>query len=377
MRQERGGGVEPRRSNRVSLIGLVWESRLNWLLLFVPVAIALWALHFGDVWVFITSAVAIIPLAGMVGEATELLSDRLGPGLGGLLNATFGNATELIVSFFALSAGLIEVVKASITGSILSNILLVLGLSMIAGGWNREKQTFSHTRAGASASMLFLAVVGLVMPAVFNLAVFGTLRQSSVPVEELSAVVSIVLLVTYMASLLFSLRTRHILFHSTSAEQEEPRASLVTSVALLAIATGLTALMAELLVGAISPATKTLGMSKFFVGIVIIAIIGNAAEHYSAVTMAMKDKMDLAVTITTASSTQIALFVAPVLVLASLGLGHPMSLVFNLFEVVSVALAVLALSIVCLDGESNWFEGLQLLAVWVVMAIVFYFVPVR
>ena len=357
------------------MIGLIRASWLNWLLLFVPVSLGIELLGQPKLWLFTTSAVAIIPLAGLIGEATEQIAGRVGPGLGGLLNATFGNATELIIGFFALLAGLQEVVKASISGSIIGNILFVLGLSMLLGGWGREKQSFNRTSAGASASMLLLAVVALVMPAVFDLAIFGTLARSGPAIEFLSLLVAMVLLATYLASLVFSLKTHRELLSSVPTEPIEVRLSVPSSVALLSGATVLAAVESELLVSAISEATATLGMTHFFVGVVVVALVGNAAEHFSAVSVAMKDKMDLSVTIATGSGTQVALFVAPVLVLASFVVGQPMSLVFNAFEIVGVALSVLALTVVSLDGESNWFEGVQLVAVYLVLAIVFYFVP--
>lgn len=359
---------------RPSPLAFVKASYLNWLLLFVPVSIALKLAQAPELWIFLTAALAIIPLAGLIGLATEELAAYTGPGVGGLLNASFGNATELIIAFFALRAGLHEVVKASLSGSIIGNILLVLGLSMFAGGWGRQRQRFNRTHAAANATMLFLAVVALVMPAVFDLTVYGSLEAHPPVVEHLSLLVAVVLMGTYLASLVFSLRTHH---DAISEEPHRPLAQLTRAGALtlLLVVTAVTAVEAEILVGSIEAATHALGMTEFFVGVIVVAIIGNAAEHFSAVTMARKDKMDLSVSIATASSTQIALFVAPVLVFLSFLLGQPMSLVFNAFEVVGIALAVLALAVVSLDGESNWFEGLQLVAVYVVLGIVFYFVP--
>jgi Ca2+:H+ antiporter len=359
------------------LITFLQKGGLNWLLVFVPVSVVVELLGLPELWLFITSALAIIPLAGLIGQATEQLASRVGPGVGGLLNATFGNATELIIALFALRAGLYEVVKASISGSIIGNILLVLGLSMAVGGWGRVKQSFNRTSAGASSAMLFLAVVGLVMPAVFDLAVFGSLERTAPDIESLSLLVAFVLIATYLASLVFSLKTHRDLFISVPEEPgpEEAHLSVANSLILLAVATVLTAVEAEFLVVGIREATSALGMTEFFVGVIVVAVVGNAAEHFAAVSMAMKDKMDLAVTIATGSSTQIALFVAPVLVFASFLFGRPMSLVFNAFEIVAIALSVLVLAVVSLDGESNWFEGVQLLAVYVVLAIVFFFVP--
>lgn len=368
---------DKKHNGEMNLVGFLGESRLNWLLLLAPVSLALELLGLPRIWVFITSALSIIPLAGLMAGATEELSHRVGPGLGGLLNATFGNAAELIIALFALRAGLSELVKASISGSIIGNILLVLGLSMFVGGWGRHKQTFNRTRTGASSAMLFLAVVALVMPAVFDLAVFGDLERNTPEVETISLLVSLVLIVTYLASLIFSLKTHQDVITSIAAEPHRPRLSRLNTLLLLLIATGAVALESELLVESMSEAKAAFGMTEFFMGVIVVAVVGNAAEHSSAVLMAMKDKMELAVTIAIGSSTQVALFVAPLLVFASLLMGQPMSIVFNIFEVVGITLSVLALAIVSLDGESNWFEGLQLLAVYLVLAIVFYFVPAR
>jgi len=351
------------------------EGWLNWLLLLLPVSWLLELLRLPAVWVFTASALAIIPLAGLLGEATEELAHWVGPGVGGILNATLGNATELIIGFFALAAGLQQVVKASITGSIIGNILLVLGLAMLMGGWGRERQTFSRTHAGANSAMLFLAVVALVMPAVLDLVVFGSLEPTAPLVELLSLLVAVVLILTYMGSLIFSLRTHRILLSSVPEEPRRPRLSLVESLIVLTIATAAVAIESEILVGTITEATATLGLTEFFVGVVVVAIVGNAAEHSAAVLMAIRNRMELAVTIATGSSTQVALFVAPVLVFTSFLLGQPMSLVFNGLEIVGIGLSVVALAFVVYDGESNWFEGLQLVAVYLVLALAFYFVP--
>ena len=353
---------------------------MNWLLFFVPLALLLQIFQRPALtpYIFLAAALAVIPLAGMIGDTTEILAERVGATLGGLLNATFGNATELIIALFALHAGLFDVVKASISGSIISNILLVLGASMFAGGLRHETQRFNRTHAGASAAMLFLAVAALVMPAVFTLVKYGNLNVTTnrAPLPLLSLLVAIVLLLIYAANLIFSLKTHRMILAPA------PEVSVVTGGTLsarhagllLLLATLFTAGMSELLVRTISGATHALHMTNFFVGIVVVAIIGNAAEHFSAIALARKNKMDAAVTIATASSTQVALFVAPVLVFVSFLLGRPMSLVFNPFEITGIVLAVTILSVVSLDGESNWFEGLQLLAVYAVLAIVFFFV---
>lgn len=365
-----------RKHGSIGIISAVRDNIVNWLLLFIPVSIILELSHASKLLIFTTAALAIIPLAGLIGRGTEELADRVGPGLGGLLNATFGNATELIIALFALHAGLFEVVKASISGSIIGNLLLVLGISMLVGGWGREKQTFNRTGAGASAAMLFLAVVALVLPAVFDLTITGTLKEIDTPaVRYFSLLVAIVLILTYFAGLLFSLKTHRAFFMVDLPEEPQmARMSVPNATILLLIATVLTAIEAELLVGAITEATKILGMTEFFVGIIVVAVIGNAAEHFSAVMLARKNKMELSMTIATASSTQIALFVAPVLVFVSFLWHRPMSLIFNAFEVVGITCSVLILTIVSLDGESNWFEGFQLVAVYLVLAIVFFFV---
>ncbi|MBI1749970.1 MAG: calcium/proton exchanger [Acidobacteria bacterium] len=346
---------------------------LNVLLVFVPGLLLLEYLHVGAVWLFAASALAIVPLAGVLGDATEEVAARLGPAAGGLLSGTLGNATELIIALMAIRAGEIAVVKASITGSILGNLLLVFGLSVLAGGMGRVKQTFERTHAGVNTAMLMLAVVGLVMPAVFDLVVYGTLERDTPLIQNLSLATSGVLIATYLASFLFSFRTHKHLFQA-----EEHHASTMspkTALTLLIGATLLIAWSSEVLVGQIEGATKALGMTKFFVGVIVVAVVGNAAEHSAAVVAARKNKMDLSLTIAVGSSVQIALLVAPLLVFASHALGHPMSLVFNGFEIVSVILSVLVVSLVAMDGETNWFEGVQLLAVYLILAIAFFFVP--
>lgn len=326
-------------------------------------------------WVFACTALAIVPLAGLIGQATEATAEHTGPGLGGLLNATFGNATELIIALFALKSGLHSVVKASISGSILGNMLLVLGLSMVAGGWKRERQTFSQTAATASTGMLMLALTALVMPAVWDLVIFHSLHSHHPRVQSLSLLTSVVLLTIYVASLVFSLVTHRELFSSVGRQPGEPEFRLASGIALLVVATVFTAIESEVLVRAIEPAAHGWGLTELFIGVIIVAVVGNAAEHYSAVTLAHKGQMELAFFIALGSSTQIALLVAPLLVFTSYLFGRPMDLVFGPFELVALALAVLNVSITCQDGESNWFEGLQLVAVYLVLAIAFYFVP--
>ena len=354
---------------------LLRESTLNWLLLAIPVSIFLWLSGAPQTLTFLASGLALVPLAGLIGQATEDIAARSGPALGGILNATFGNATELVVATLALAHGLEEVVKASITGSILGNVLLVLGMSMVAGGWGRDRVVFNRTAASTGAATLLLAVTALVMPAVFNLTVFGQLKQENAALNQLSLLVAIVLLATYALSLVFSLVTHRVAHSSEAESSDEPRLTVRSAVIVLAIVTVVTTIESEILVETIAGTTKSLGITEFFVGAIIVAIVGNAAEHLVAVTVARRGHMDLAVSITTGSSTQIALFVAPFLVLASWVFGHPMSLVFNGFEIAAVALAGIVVTVASLDGETNWFEGVQLIAVYLIFAIAFFFVP--
>jgi Ca2+:H+ antiporter len=331
--------------------------------------------------VFATSALGIVPTAALMGRATEELAARSGPGVGGLLNVTFGNAPELIIALFALGQGLHEVVKASIIGSIIGNILLVLGAAMLAGGIGREKQVFSRTTASVQTSMLLLAAAALLMPAIFELVEGKGLPLPGAEivdygstVEHLSLAVAIVLMVTYVAGLFFSLRTHRDIFNPEYGEEGVWGWSTRTSVIALAVAGVLVGVMSEVLVGSISEASHAIGLSEFFIGVIVVAIVGNAAEHWVAVLVAMKNKMDLAVNIAIGSSAQVALFVAPILVLASFFIGpHPLALVFNGFELGAILLAVLIANYVTQDGESTWFEGVQLLAVYVVFGLAFYY----
>ena len=351
----------------------VFGQRLNVLLLFLPVAIVLRVIGVSDVAVFATSALAIIPLAGMIGAATDEAAKFVGAGLGGFLSATFGNAAELIIALLALQAGLTEVVKASLTGSILGNLLLVLGLAMFVGGWNRERQTFNKTNVGAATGMLILTVLALLMPDIYAETVLETSPQQAPNIMAISVLVAIVMLITYVASLYFSFKTHKDLL-AAEHSSGPPTLSRRDAILLLVLATVLTAVAAETLVGSIEHAAESVGLSDLFVGAVVVAIVGNAAEHFSAVLFARRDQMDLAVSIAISSATQVALLVAPLAVLASLALGHPMPLVFDHFELGAILFAVLGVSFLCLDGESNWFEGLLLLAFYAIIAIIFYFV---
>ena len=350
----------------------------------IPVAIVLEFMHADAVAVFAASALGVIPTAALMGRATEELAARSGPGIGGLLNVTFGNAPELIIALFALGAGLHEVVKASVVGSILGNILLVLGVSMLVGGRKRERQRFELRAATAQSLMLLLATVALVMPAIFQLVAGGGLPDPAAKavafpsdLQALSVGVAIVLLASYAAGLVFSLKTHAHLFNPSHDEEEhggEPW-SVRKSVLMLAGAGAAVGWMSEILVHSITEASETIGLSPFFVGIIVVAVVGNAAEHWVAVYFAARDKMDISVNIAVGSGAQIALFVAPVLVLASFVIGpFPMALVFNGFELGAVFLAVIIANEVTQRGESTWYEGLQLLAIYIVLGLTFFFV---
>ena len=350
---------------------------------FIAIAIVLDQIGADPIIVFFSSALGVVPTAALMGRATEELAHRAGPGIGGLLNVTFGNAPELIIALFALNAGLQEVVKASIIGSILGNLLLVMGAAMLIGGWGRERQKFVAEAASAQATMLLLATVALLLPAMFLLSHGGELPQleeeaTNYPsdIEHMSFAVAIVLLLSYFAGLWFSLRTHHDVFNPDS-EDDTPEDAWSTkrSVLVLAGAGIAVGVMSEILVGSIEEASEGIGLSPFFVSLIIVAIVGNAAEHWVAVYFAARDKMDIAIAIAIGSSAQIALFVMPVLVLLSFVLGpFPLSLEFSGLEIGAVLLAVLIAAHVSQDGESTWFEGVQLLAVYVVVGIVFYFV---
>jgi Ca2+:H+ antiporter len=341
---------------------------LKILLVFIPISIIGEFLHFSPTLMFVLAALSIVPLAGLMGEATEEISFYSGPKIGGFLNATFGNATELIISFFALKEGLFDVVKASIAGSVIGNILLVLGASMLAGGLRHKTQKFSRKVVEVSSSMLLFAVIGLSIPAIFTHTVKAELLNTKY--ESLSIAVAIVMFVIYLFSLYFSFFTHKDIYSVDHEEEGEAKWTLKKSITVLIVATVLIAIESEFLVGGVEPMTQSIGLSEFFVGIILIPIIGNAAEHSTAIIMAMKNKMDVAVEIAIGSSLQIILFVAPVLVFLSL-LFTPMSIVFNEFELISLIVAVLIANRVAGDGESNWLEGVQLLAVYIIIAASF------
>jgi len=349
---------------------------LNVLLLFAPAAIILDILHTSPLLIFIASALAIVPLASVLGESTGVLAAYSGPAVGGILSATMGNATEMIIAFFALRAGHINVVKASLSGSIIGNLLLVLGLSLVVGGTRHQVQRFSRTTSAMNSTMLMIAVAALVMPAVFNLTVFGTLQHGDINQEHLSEWTSAVLILLYLLNLVFVFRTHRAAFQESQHDEEgTPRTSRGQAILSLGLATVLIAIVSEILVDQIAPVTKALGMTELFVGVIVVALVGNAAENSSAIMMASRNKLDLSIAIATGASTQIALFVAPVLVFLSVIIGHPMTLVFNGFEIAAIILSVVIVEMISSDGETNWFEGAQLLAVYAIVAVAFYFVP--
>jgi Ca2+:H+ antiporter len=360
---------------------------LSVLLLFIPVSIAGHFLHWSDQIVFITSALAIVPLAAWMGTATEEIAVVMGPALGGLLNATFGNATELIIALVALNAGLIDVVKASITGSIIGNLLLVMGFSMLLGGLKYKEQTFQPIVARVNASSLNLAVIAMLLPTAVDYTSSGIDDDA---IQKLSIAVSIVLIIVYGLTLLFSMKTHTYLYEggladmdpeeladaNLAGDDEHGKVNLPLWISVLLGCTLLVAVESEFLVSTLETATKELGLTALFTGVILVPIIGNAAEHATAVTVAIKDKMDLSVSIALGSSLQIALFVAPFLVLAGYAMGKPMNLSFNPFELVAVMVSVLIANSISSDGRSNWLEGSLLLAAYTVLGFAFYFHPV-
>jgi Ca2+:H+ antiporter len=342
------------------------------LLVAVPISIVLgYVLHAPAVWIFLTACLGVLPLAGYMGEATEHLAHRTGPTVGGLLNATFGNAAELIIALVALRAGLVDLVKASITGSILGNLLLIMGLAIIAGGLNKPELRFNRTNAGMSSGMLALSVVALSFPALYH----AVHPEAAARAAELymSEAVAVILILTYGCSLLFTLRTHRRLFGGEAHPLDGPVWSVGKALLILGGATVGVALESELLVHAASEATETLGLSAIFLGLIVIPIIGNAAEHAAAVVLSRKGQIDLGLQIALGSSTQIALLVAPILVFAGLLMGQDMNLVFRPFEVLALGMATGVTAIITLDGESHWFEGVQLLAVYLMVAVGAYF----
>jgi Ca2+:H+ antiporter len=362
------------REQRALLLG----SKLNLLLVCLPLAILLHAQHATPVAVFAVAALAVVPLAGLIGAATEATTEHTGPSLGGLLNATFGNATELLIAFFAVREGLYGVVKASIIGSILGNMLLVLGAAMLVGGLRHGTQTFSRTHASASASMLVVAFFALSVPVLYEIADHIPYGQPNAAVDRLSWCTAIVLIVLYVLGTVFSLRTNtDVVEHDRDGSHHAgPHTSLAGATVALVLATILTAVAAEILVDALHPAAQALGWTEVFVGAIVVAVVGNAAEHSTAIVVAAKNDMRLAYSIAIGSSTQIALLVAPLLVLASFVVGpHPMDLVFAPAAFAVTGLSIWIVKSTSSDGESNWFEGAMLMGAYALVALLFYFLP--
>lgn len=351
------------------------------LLLAVPLAVGADLVHLPPLIVFVLAALGILPLAGIIGMATEELAKRLGPRIGGLLNATFGNAAELIISALAVNQGLLTLVKASLTGSIIANTLFVLGVSLVSGGLRHGKQKFDAQHASVNAAMMMLAVIGLYLPAFFTL----TVKNSTI-IEELSILVAIVLILTYFAYLAYTVFGRGRPAQSdmetpdtarARAEQEEGGASwsVRKGIAVLAASIVGTAIVSDVLVGAVEPVTQQLGWTEFFVGVIIVPFVGNAAENYSALRFALANRLEGTLSIVAGSGMQLALLVAPLLVFLSLLVGHPMNLIFAPLELLILGIATGIFAYINLDGESNWLEGIQLLAIFLMAAVTFFFLP--
>jgi len=347
----------------------------RWLLVFIPLAAYASATGVQPIITFIFAGIAIIPLAKFIGDTTEVLASKTTAAVGGLLNVTFGNAPELIIGLFALKAGLTEVVKASITGSIIGNILFVLGTAMIAGGAHRKKQEFNQTAAHAAGSTLFLAATALLVPALLPITAPQT---TAIAISWLSLLVSICMLAVYAATLAFSLRTHRYLYIAPKGipdENTEKRSKPWHSAAALLVATAIVAWMSDILVNTIEPVGRALGWTDLFIGVVLVAAVGNAAEHTSAIVMAARNKMTLAIEISVGSAVQIAMFIAPLFVIVSTVLGKPMNLIFNSFELMSILLSIIIVNLVLEDGESNWLEGFQLVVAYAIMVIAFFLHP--
>lgn len=346
------------------------QKLLYFMLVFVPAAVAAELLHANPVLTFILAALGVVPLADLIGEATEELTVYTGPRLGGLLNATLGNAAELIITIFAIKEGLLELVLASITGSIIGNLLMVTGFSLLLGGLRNGVQIFDRRQAALNSTLLVLAVMALIIPSIFSAAIEPDLQAEKV----LSESVAVVMIVLYASSIVYSLVTQKGPL-AREAVIHEARWSLRRALIILALATVGVAVLSEVLVGAVEPVVASLGLTEFFLGIIIIPLVGNVAEHLVAVEVAIKNDMELSLAISLGSSLQIALFVTPVLVFVGLLFGQPLLLVFTLFELIALFSASLVAALIALDGESNWLEGAQLLAVYLIIGLAFFFLP--
>jgi Ca2+:H+ antiporter len=344
------------------------------LLIFVPISIAAEYLEWGTMTVFVTSALAIVPLAIWLSTATEEVTLVTGPSVGGLLNAVFGNATELIISLVALKAGLVDIVKASITGSIISNLLLAMGLSMFFGGLRHKEQEFKSIVARVNGSSMTLAAIAILLP---TMAFYTSGKVETPAIEELSITVAIVLIVVYAMTLIFSLKTHSYLYDVSVVELEEKgsehKPDLRIWLGVLLVSTIAVAFESEIFVGVVEEATKGLGLTPLFTGVILLPLVGGAAEYVTAVGVAVKNNMDLSVSVAMGSSLLVALLIAPMLVLVGLAIGQPMDLSFNLFEVVAVAVSIIVANLISLDGRSNWLEGVLLIATYIILGAAFYF----
>ena len=352
------------------------SSAIYVLLIFAPIAAGLEFAHADHLVLFVVSAIALIPLAKLIGDSTEHLSTHYGPTAGSLLNVTFGNAAEIIISVVAISAGLIDLVKASITGSIIGNILLILGLSVIAGGFRYKEQTFSRENIGIQSSMLFLAIIGLAVPTILASTILSPLENQ---VQILSDALAVILLIVYILGIVFTFITHKHLFTPPETTQDIQEShgthwSKKKAFLFLAVSMAGVIVVSEILVASVETTGEELGFGQLFVGAIIVGIVGNAAEHSSAILLARKGKMELSIGIAAGSGTQIALFVVPILVFAGIAMGQPFTLVFTLLELATLFLAAIILNLIVHDGKSNWFEGVMLTAVYIIIAIAFFFV---
>src|ERR687898_511813 len=348
------------------------------LLVFAPIAFILDQFHSNATLLFIVSVISLIPLAKLIGDSTEHLASHYGPTTGSLLNVTFGNAAEIIIAVVAISAGLLDLVKASITGSIIGNILLILGLSVIAGGFRYKEQSFSRENIGTQSSMLFLAVIGLAVPTILASTILSP-SENQGQVQLLSDALAIILLIVYILGIVFTFITHKHLFTppETTEDMQESHGthwSKKKSFLLLAVSMAGAIVVSEILVASVETTREELGFGQLFVGAIIVGIVGNAAEHSSAILLARKGKMELSIGIAAGSGTQIALFVVPILVFAGIAMGQPFTLVFTLLELATIFLAAIILNLIAHDGRSNWFEGVMLTAVYIIIAIAFFFV---
>ena len=354
------------------------SSAIYVLLIFAPIAAGLEFIHADHLVLFVISAIALIPLAKLIGDSTEHLSTHYGPTAGSLLNVTFGNAAEIIIAVTAISAGLLDLVKASITGAIIGNILLILGLSIVAGGFRYKEQSFSRENIGVQSSMLFLAIIGLAVPTILATTILSP-SENQGQVQLLSDALAIILLIVYILGIVFTFITHKHLFTplETSEDMQESHGthwSKKKSFLLLAASMAGVIVVSEILVASVETTGKELGFGQLFVGAVIVGIVGNAAEHSSAILLSLKGKIELSIGIAAGSGTQIALFVVPILVFAGIAMGQPFTLVFTLLELATIFLAAIILNLIVHDGRSNWFEGVMLTAVYIIIAIAFFFV---